>query len=225
LKVGLITIGQSPRTDVTSTLREVLGPQFTFLERGALDGLSEKEVDALAPKERDTLLVTRLRNGKSVKVAQRHILPKIQEQIHDLETSVDVVVLLCTGKFPMLTSRKLLILPDLLLSSVVWSILRRGRLGIVVPDNKQRDMAKKKWARKTITLCVEVANPYDQTHISEAAESLTKKNVDLIVLDCIGFTPELKRKFQRKTMKPIILPQTVIARVIEELASIHDSCS
>ena len=222
MKIGLVTIGQSPRSDVTSTLREVLGSQLTFLERGALDGLSEKEINALAPSKREALLVTRLRNGKSVKVAQRHIPSRVQEQIHALEAGVQVIVLLCTGEFPTLTSKKLLALPDLLLSNIVWSIIRRGRLGVVIPDDKQRKMVERKWARKGIVLCIEVANPYEQTRILEAAESLAKKNVDLVVLDCIGFTPELKREFQRVTKKPVVLPQTIVARVLEELASTYD---
>ena len=41
--------------------------------------------------------------------------------------------------------------------------------------------------------------------------------VDLIVLDCIGFTKEMKRMFAEFTGKPVILPRTLLARVVSEM--------
>ena len=58
--VGMITIGQSPRSDVVPDMVEILGPGVEIRERGALDGLSPREIAALAPAPDDDLLVTRL---------------------------------------------------------------------------------------------------------------------------------------------------------------------
>jgi protein AroM len=41
MKVGALTIGQSPRTDITSEIRDILGSDVTILESGVLDGLDE----------------------------------------------------------------------------------------------------------------------------------------------------------------------------------------
>jgi hypothetical protein len=73
--VGAITIGQSPRTDMVPELLEVLGPGVELLEGGALDGMSGAEIAAIAPRDGDQVLVTRLRDGSSVRLAERHILP------------------------------------------------------------------------------------------------------------------------------------------------------
>lgn len=49
------------------------------------------------------------------------------------------------------------------------------------------------------------ADPYDEIKtIEEAAKFLAGENVDLIVLDCIGFTPKVEELFRCLTGKPVI---------------------
>jgi len=43
---------------------------------------------------------------------------------------------------------------------------------------------------------------------------------DLVVLDCIGFTQEMKDMFVRKTGKLVVLPRTLLARVISEVTDL-----
>ena len=223
MKVGLVTIGQSPRTDVTSTMKKMLGAKVELIEKGALDGLTRKEIEKLAPTAGDYILVTRLRDGTSVKVAERRIFPRFQKCIEELEAmSVDLTVLLCTGEFPEIKTKKLLIRPDELISNIVWGILKHdGKLGVVIPEKEQIPLLKRKWKKKGVTLVMAAANPYGEIKASEeAATFLAEENVDLIVLDCIGFTPKNKELFRRLTGKPVILPQTILGRILKELVSI-----
>src|SRR5438874_1718282 len=105
--VGMITIGQSPRSDVVPDMVEILGPGVEIRERGALDGLSPREIAALAPAPDDDLLVTRLADGSSVFVAKRHMVARVQALIDELETGgVTMTALLCTGAFPRFRSRR-----------------------------------------------------------------------------------------------------------------------
>jgi protein AroM len=219
LKVGLVTIGQSPRTDVTPTLREIVGSEVQFIEKGALDDLTNKEIEKFAPIARDYVLVTRLRDGTSVKVAKRHILPRIQKCIEELEKmNIDLTLLLCTGEFPKIETKKLLIVPDKLISTIVWTILDHGKLGVVVPERKQIPMLRRKWKNRRVSLVLTTANPYGGIKaLEEAATFLAEENVDLIVLDCIGFTLKIKELFRNLTKKPIILPQTILGRILKEL--------
>ena len=64
--VGLVTIGQSPRPDVVPDMAEITGPGVEIREAGALDGLGRAAIDALAPREGDEILVTRLADGAPV---------------------------------------------------------------------------------------------------------------------------------------------------------------
>lgn len=84
-KLGLITIGQSPRTDVTPDLDPIFGPDIQLCQAGALDGLTAQEIAAFAPEEGDYVLISRLRDGSSAVFAEKHILPRLQQCIYDLE--------------------------------------------------------------------------------------------------------------------------------------------
>jgi protein AroM len=204
-------------------MKKMLGAKVELIEKGALDGLTRKEIEKLAPTAGDYILVTRLRDGTSVKVAERRIFPRFQKCIEELEAmSVDLTVLLCTGEFPEIRTKKLLIRPDELISDIVWGILKHdGKLGVVVPEKEQIPLLKRKWKKKGVTLVMAAANPYGEIKASEeAATFLAEENVDLIVLDCIGFTPKNKELFRRLTGKPVILPQTILGRILKELVSI-----
>jgi len=218
LKIGLVTIGQSPRTDVTPILRDILGTKVELIEKGVLDGLGKKEIEKLAPTARDYTLVTRLRDGTSVKVARRYITSKIQKCIEELEElGVGLNLLLCTGEFPALKAKKPLIMPDKLLSNIVRCV-KGGKIGIVVPEKEQIPHMERKWRSRGISVVMTSANPYGESKaLEEAAKFLAKKDVDVIVLDCIGFTPKAKGLFSHLTGKPVLLPQTILGSILKDL--------
>jgi len=222
LKIGLVTIGQSPRTDVTLAMKEMLGPEVELIEKGALDDLTKGEIEKFAPAARDYLLVTRLKDGTSVKVAKRCIFPRIQKCVEELEEmNVDLTLLLCTGEFSNIKARKLLITPDKLISNIVWTILTHGKLGVVVPEKEQIPTLRRKWKNRKVPIVMTAANPYGELKaLEEAATFLARENVDLIILDCIGFDLKAKELFVRLTGKPVILPQALIAWILKELVSI-----
>ena len=75
--VGLVTIGQSPRPDLIEEYERAL-PGARLVQAGALDGLSEAEILALAPGAGDDVLVSRLRTGREVRLARRYLEPRLQ---------------------------------------------------------------------------------------------------------------------------------------------------
>ena len=65
------------------------------------------------------------------------------------------------------------------------------------------------------------ASPYGEWGaLEEAAEQVKDMDGDLIVLDCIGYTQEMKRMFAEKTGKKVVLPRTLLARVVSELTNL-----
>ena len=106
-KVGLITVGQSPRSDVVPDMAAILGGDVEIVEAGALDGLTREQITRLAPEGDDEILVTRLADGSSVFVGKSKVIPRIEAQIAALEDrGVTLNVLLCTGEFPQLAARR-----------------------------------------------------------------------------------------------------------------------
>jgi protein AroM len=217
-RIGLVTIGQSPRIDVVSEIKPILG-DVEVIECGALDDLSRSEIEALAPREDEYLLVTRLRNGTEVKVSRERILLLMQRCIDRLEQVVDVIGLLCTSEFPELRSRKILIEPSKLLLNIVSS-LNVKKLGILVPNPKQISTVVKRWYKVAEDVVVDSFSPYtdDIKKFPEIAKKFSDR--DLVVLDCIGYNTEVKRIVMEITKKPVILPRTVLARVIRELIEV-----
>jgi len=216
VKIGLITIGQSPRVDVVPEMVQILG-NVDIIECGALDNLTAEEIQKLAPKEGDYVLVTRLRNGTQVRLSREKIVKLLQTCIEKLENEVDVIGILCTGKFSKLKSKKLLIEPSILLLKVVESILPQGKLGILIPSPDQIEETEEKWSHIGVETKILVVSPYlgKEEEFKKAARTL--KDCDLIVLDCIGYNLKAKEIMKNLTKKPVLLPRTLMAHVIREL--------
>ena len=217
-RVGLVTIGQSPRVDVVPEVRAVLG-NVEVVECGALDELSRDEVEALRPGEGEYLLVTRLRDGSEVRVSRERVLPLVERCVRKLEGVVDVVGLLCTGDFPELSSAKILVKPSELMLKVVEA-LRVRRLGVLVPDPRQVGVVAERWSKVSRDVVVESFSPYtgSPTALPEVARRFRDR--DLVVLDCIGYGLEVKRVVMEMTGRPVIAPRTIMARVIRELIEV-----
>lgn len=217
MKIGMITVGQSPRNDVITEIRGILGP-VEIVESGCLDELTEEQIESLKPKEGEPFLVTLLRDGSSVQVSKEKTTNRLQQRIKELENEdVTLIVLLCTGDFTNLKSRKLIIEPGRLIRKIVQGMLtEEKKLGVIIPSSEQIEQTKKKWG--AVDPVVAVTSPYENPEqIQQAAKTLLTKNVDLTVLDCIGYTRQMKQKVKEITGKPVILSRTVVARVLREL--------
>ncbi|MCX7766788.1 MAG: AroM family protein [Candidatus Sumerlaeia bacterium] len=119
-KIGLITIGQSPREDIIADMKKILCSGVRIIERGALDSLTREEILLLKPAQNDCPLITRLKDKSTVVVSKQKIFPLIQKQITALEKqNVDLITLLCTENFRGLKTRKPLILPAKILPGVI----------------------------------------------------------------------------------------------------------
>ncbi len=191
-----------------------------IIEAGALDDLSREQIAAIAPKAGEYVLVTRLRDGSSVKVAEHHMLPLMQGHIDRvIGKGAEVVALVCTGEFPPFNSSRLLLEPQKLLYHFVAGIANGRRVGVVIPLPEQVEEAIKRW--KTVgasALEVVAASPYVEiAELEEASRKLKGWEVDLIVLDCMGFTTFHKARVAELTGKPVALPRTVVARTLAEL--------
>ncbi len=217
--LGTVTIGQSPRTDLIPEMQAILGPEVQVVEGGALDGLSLAKIQSFKPGPGDYVLVTRLRDGTSVKIAEKHILPLMQAQIDKVVAlGADVVSLVCTGSFPEFVCPKPLIEPQKVLGYVVRAVSDRLRVGVVVPDADQIGHAEERWQDAGKAVRVVAASPYgDLSRLDEAAGDLRRAGCELGVLDCIGFTFAMKERFSAGLGAPCVLARSALARVLREI--------
>lgn len=220
-KIGTITVGQSPRADIVPEIIDLLG-DISLEERGALDGLTAAELQNLAPAAGDYVLVTRLRDGTSIRIAEKHILVRMQQHIDDLVArGVDGILLLCTGEFPPFKCPKPLLYPQLLLQHFVAGVVGDRVVGIFTPDVSQVGQAGSRWQKYGIEkVLVEPASPYgDADKVAAAAVALKERGAELLVMDCIGYTRAMKNRAVALTGLPAVLPRTVAARAVAELFS------
>jgi protein AroM len=216
--LGLVTIGQSPRSDVLPQMQPYLPRELDIRQAGALDGLSNEQIAGLAADPDGYLLHTRLRDGSAVTVGRAPIVSLLQERIEQQEhEGASIILLLCTGEFPTLRSSVLLVEPDRLLASVLNG-LRPRKLGVFVPLPSQIEAAAAKWEALAAEKLYVTASPYGEPdEIVQAARKLQAHPVDLIVMDCMGYTGAHKRLVAKAIGKPILLATSLSARLIGEL--------
>jgi protein AroM len=216
--LGLVTIGQSPRDDIVPQMLPLLPAGLDIRQVGALDGLTHEQIAELTPGSQDYVLHTRLRDGSAVNVSRERIMSLLQFGLKQLQDEgANPIVLLCTGEFPGLRSDALLIEPDQLLVNVVRG-LRPQRAGVFVPLPSQIESAAEKWRVLEAEVVFVAASPYgEQTELTRAAEELKGHPLDLVVMDCMGYTLAHRGVVIQATGRPVILASRVVARIVGEL--------
>ena len=221
IKVGLITVGQSPRSDVVPDMAAMLGRDVEIVEAGALDGQSRERIAALAPEGDDEILVTRLADGSSVLVGKRHVIPLVEARVAALEDrGVALNVLLCTGAFPRLAARRPLLEPQPLLLGLLRAMTFPGRLGVLTPSERHVPQTTVRWRTSGFDAHVVPLSPYEETDpaaVRRAADELRGGGAGLVVMDCIGFRRKTRDEIASLTGVPMLLANLLVARVAAEL--------
>ena len=202
IKIGAITIGQAPRTDITRDILPLLPDYMTLTEYGALDDMTYEEVmSQFAPSEDDEVLVSRMRDGRQAKFTERFIRPLVQKKIDQAEAEgVSAIILFCTGVFPEFRHQVLFIEPQPLFHAIAAKLAGNQKIGISIEATS--------------------ASPYlEFNKVVEAASFFKDKNLAFICTDCMGFTMEMKHRIQEITGLPVLLPRTLVVRILCEMFS------
>jgi protein AroM len=222
--LGLVTIGQSPRTDLVEEYERAL-PGVRIVQAGALDDLDEGQVLELRPEPGDEVLVSRLRTGREVRLGRRHLEPRLQVCLDRLGRGVGLTVLLCTGEFPALRPRGPLLFPQPVLRHVVSAVVDgvRGagdgamRLGVLIPDPAQQASAQARWGDLAEVIAV-AASPYRGGEVLEsAANALRDAGARVVVMDCIGYTRPMRQAVAAITEVPTVLANASVAMIAREV--------
>lgn len=218
--IGIITIGQSPRTDVVPEMAQHFGAHVEVLEKGALDDLSAEQIGLLSPEIGMLPLVTRLRDGTEVVVAKEKILGRIEQAVAELDArGVSVILLLCNGDFPAFESRCLLVEPQRIVDHFIAGLLReRHRVGILVPVEEQAAWVQSRFERITPNICVAVASPYGKREeLENACRVFREAHCNLVLLYCMGFNGRLGQQVRASSGLPVVVSSSIVARALGEL--------
>ena len=222
--LGLVTIGQAPRTDVLADLAPLLTGR-AYVEHGALDDLDENDIAAftvVAPDADEAPLVSRLRTGASVQIGHRALLPRLAAAIERCAADgADAVLLMCTGHFEPVPARVPVYDAESLAQASVAEQVGDAGFGVLTPVAAQVDESRGRWAvRMGRVVEVVPCNPYtaEPAEVASAALTLLAASaaqgvrLDWIVLDCFGYTAAQADAVAEATGCAVLLTRTEAAR-------------
>jgi protein AroM len=220
-RMGVVVIGQSPRRSMEAEIRAVLSPDVSVELRGALDGMSRAEIDAIPPLDGTDALFTLLPNGDNVRISKKQVEGRANAQLARFrQEGIDVAMLACTGKFPNLAPDGLVILPSAVLHKMVEAVLPKGKLGVFSPLAEQTALIGRKWQRDGVEVVGVTLQPgSDDSAVDAAAQAMADNHPDLVVLDCMSYTSANKARVRIAYPGPVILGIAAAARIVEELVS------
>ncbi|MBS0519243.1 MAG: AroM family protein [Proteobacteria bacterium] len=222
--LGVITIGQAPRDDIAALFASLAPAGTRVVLRGALDGLSDAEVDTLTPENGADTLYTRLRGdgkggGRDVKISKKAVIARSPATIARLRADgCDAIVYACTGEFPPMEGDEGVLFPSRVLNGLATGLLPRGRLGLLIPLAEQAEKLASKWARPGLEVVAEALAPSaDAAEAKAAAERLAAHKPDLVAMDCMSYTPATKEQVKPALGVPALLAITATGRVLREM--------
>lgn len=226
VRLGVLTIGETPRSDgLTADMQLALGSGYQLIERGALDGLSDAEVAALAPTAGEYTLITLRSSGQPVRVSKPRLLTRLQQQITRLEGEDGVagILLMCTGAFPPFQHTGLLLQPQEALYKVVLGLAAGGVPASLTPLPEQVEQTRRKWADMGAPSAISVpANPYGPDplgEITEAARRAREFGASVLFMDCFGYTLAMKEAARTGFGGPVVLARSMAARILAEVTA------
>lgn len=107
-----------------------------------------------------------------------------------------------------------------MLKSFIAPLIREDDvLGIIAPTREQYLLIKEKWLELVNNVIAEFISPYtdDEEKYIRSCKKLIENNVRLIVLDCIGYSSEVKNLVKSLTEIPVISARTALASYIKEI--------
>lgn len=223
IRIGLITIGQSPRDDVVPDMMAQIQADVEPVQRGAIDGMTLQEVRQLAPKGDEPWFVSRMRDGTEVPLARRELIPRMQARVDELtELGVDLIVPLCSADWSALHSQVPFINPGRALSVINEALVRPdGRLGLVLPTEAQARIAQARGTGAGRQVITAFAQPYTTEaeqleQCREAGRALRSSEVDLIYMSCMGHTQKMRSVVRETSGRPTVTANGMLAALMSQ---------
>ncbi|MGE0714113.1 MAG: AroM family protein [Alphaproteobacteria bacterium] len=217
--LGAVVVGQSPRPDVQRLLQDAVGDGVRVELVGSLDGLSRAEVEALKPADGADTLFTKMPDGTGVQISKKVVAGRAQEAVDRFAAAgARAVVMCCTGSFPTLVPKGVVVFPSAVLAGLAQGLLPAGRLGLFVPLPRQAAALAAKWGRPGIEVIAEPLLPIaDEAEATAAADRMAAHRPDLVVMDCISYTVAQRSAVRRRIAAPVLLAVAATAAVLGEM--------
>ncbi|PSK67298.1 hypothetical protein B0E53_00740 [Micromonospora sp. MH33] len=192
-RLGLVTIGQAPRTDLIPDVETALSG-VDWVEHGALDLLDADGIARLGPRGGERTLVSRLRDGSRVRLGATSIAPALDDALRRcVADRCGAVLVLCTGRVEHGPASVPVLHAEDLAHELMVGLVGEGRLGVLCPVPEQLTDIRERWeGRLGRSVVAAAVDPYTAglDEVAAAGRSITADGADAVFLDCIGYTRE-----------------------------------
>lgn len=216
-----ITIGEAPRTDIANSFARFFADNSNVKQEGLLNGLSYDEAIQLLGADDSESLVSTFCDGTSLEMSKAKVQHRLQDRIYQLQQStIAAIVVLCTAEFDQLKTQTVqLIEPEKVLLPYIQQQFRQQKIGVVLPLENQIQAAKKKWEEQQLSPIFTFASPYDYSpnHFSVAGKKLQEQGVEIIILDCMGYSQKMKKKLEQVTQLPVYQSNELLFEYVKKL--------
>ena len=217
--ISMLTIGQTPRPDISGDLRQLLPTHWEVREYGALDGLTRAEAEALCGYQgQGELLVTRMAgDSRQIELSAEKVFARLQDCITLAEKAgADLHLMACTGNFPPYIHQKTILYPGICQRQAALAV--DSRVGVLIPNTAQTRQIAGWWTQcGAPAVLLEAADPFGAAAgIERAAKKLQEQRAKVLCLDCFGYTLEHKRAAEMATGLPVVLPREVLCQMAKE---------
>ncbi len=217
-RLCIMPLGQTPRNDWLDPIQEIVGNRIEVIQHGCLDGLSHEEILELDQRPDDHMLFTALpaAGGKRVGFAKRHVLDRMQDNL-DVVTAkgASMVAVCCSEKWPESYDfdghwiEVFSVMHDL-----VTGMSYRGRGVVFYHVAGQQQATVDRWADVEGLDFVYLEDGRTDLEHEEIMQLLEKAGYTYAVLDCFGFSLDLKDQIQHRLGLPVYLPLTSLANAV-----------
>ncbi|OKI49700.1 hypothetical protein A6A27_09810 [Micromonospora sp. CB01531] len=221
-RLGLVTIGQAPRTDLIPDVGAVLSG-VDWVEHGALDLLDADGIARLAPRAGERTLVSRLRDASRVRLGATSIAPALDDAIRRcVADRCGVVLVLCTGRVEHGPTSVPVLHAEDLAHELMEQLVGEGSLGVLCPVPEQLTDIRERWeGRLGRSVIAAAVDPYTAglDEVAVAGRRVTAGGADVVFLDCIGYTGQQRDALAAKGIRAETARHLAVTGAVELLTS------
>ncbi len=187
---------------------------------GALDGLSDATLRQMEAVPISKGVPVELHDGSYLYVDHDQIDHIARARIEQLQADgSETVMMCCTLPWPSLEDLSGVICPSPILEANAVALLPKGgTLGVIQPYEETCMAEIKHWRELGVNVLAQTVSAHEASHqpLINGVNLLLEQGADLIVLDCLEFTIEHLQAIRQITNKPVILPMSLLGRILDE---------
>jgi len=223
--LGLVALGSQPSPAITNTF-QAANNGCNVTTSCLMGGLSPDDIASLHDPSGKYPLFMRLADAAAtpVEIPMEHFVKRLPRCIEDLlSRGADAIAISCAADFGVIDCAVPLIVPGRLLPTLVQSLKRTGKLGIVIPNPGQVNAAYAKWRGDGFDPVVVAVQPrvagMSLEAWADARQVFEEAQVGHVILDCFSFSDSDGQILSYALGRPVLVAREATACAISALIS------